>query len=68
MSQSKFNCFNSIVRKMSIHDQSILNYFDHGSINASAASLITKVKPFRAQYRTVRNIEFFLFKRSTLHI
>jgi transposase len=64
--QSGFKSFNSIARTMSIHYQNILNYFDSRSINASAESFNAKIKAFRAQFRGVRNIPFFLFRLSNI--
>ena len=51
---------------MSIHYKNILNYFDNRSTNASAESFNAKIKAFRAQFRGVRNIEFFLFRLSNI--
>jgi transposase len=45
---------------MSIYYQNILNYFDNRSTNASAESFNAKIKAFRAQFRGVKNVEFFL--------
>jgi transposase len=64
--QSGFKSFNSIARTMSIHYQNILNYFDNRSTNASAESFNAKIKAFRAQFRGVRNIPFFLFRLSNI--
>ncbi|WP_249356505.1 transposase [Maribacter sp. ACAM166] len=59
--QAKFKSFNTIARSMSIHYKNIPNYFDNRSTNASAESFNAKIKSFRAQFRGVRNVEFFLF-------
>jgi transposase len=64
--QSGFKSFNSIARTMSIHYQGILNYFDNRSTNASAESFNAKIKAFRAQFRGVRNIPFFLFRLTNI--
>ena len=64
--QSKFKSFNTIARTMSIHYQNILNYFDNRSTNASAESFNAKIKAFRTQFRGVRNIDFFLFRRTNI--
>jgi transposase len=64
--QSGFKSFSSIARTMSIHYQNILNYFDNRSTNASAESFNAKIKAFRAQFRGVRNIPFFLFRLSNI--
>ena len=52
---------------MSIHYKNILNYFDNRSTNASAESFNAKIKAFRAQFRGVRNIEFFLFRLTNIY-
>ena len=64
--QSKFKSFNTIARTMSIHYTNILNYFDNRSTNASAESFNAKIKAFRAQFRGVRNVDFFLFRLSSI--
>nr|WP_305121189.1 transposase [Pedobacter xinjiangensis] len=43
-----------------MHHNNILNYFDTRSTNASAESFNAKIKAFRAQYRGVGNVNFFL--------
>ena len=65
--QAQFKSFNTIARTISIHYQNILNYFDNRSKNASAESFNAKIKAFRAQFRGVRNIEFFLFRLSNIY-
>ena len=60
--QASFKSFNTIARTMSIHYLNILNYFDNRSTNASAESFNAKIKAFRAQFRGVRNVEFFLYR------
>ena len=64
--QAQFKSFNSISRTLSIHYKNILNYFDNRSTNASAESFNAKIKAFRAQFRGVRNTEFFLFRLTQL--
>ena len=39
-----------------------LDNFDNRSTNASAESFNAKVKAFRAQFRGVRDIPFFIFR------
>jgi transposase len=51
---------------MSIHYKNILNYFDNRSTNASAESFNAKIKAFRAQFKGVRNVDFFLFRLTTI--
>ena len=60
--KSGFKAFNIVVNSISLNYQSILNYFDNRSTNASAESFNAKIKAFRMQFRGVRNVEFFLFR------
>lgn len=64
--QAAFKSFSTIARTMSIHYKNILNYFDNRSTNASAESFNAKIKAFRAQFRGVRNLEFFLFRLTNI--
>ena len=64
--QAAFTSFNTIARTMSLHYMNILNYFDNRSTNASAESFNAKIKAFRAQFRGVRNVDFFLFRLTTI--
>ena len=65
--QTGFKAFNTIARSIQNHYQTILNYFDHRSTNASAESFNAKIKAFRSQFRGVKNIEFFLFRLTQLY-
>lgn len=60
--QSRFKSFNTISNTINSHYPNILNYFDNRSTNASAESFNAKIKAFRAQFRGVKDIEFFLFR------
>jgi len=44
-----------------IYFNQAINYFDNTTTNALAASFNVKIKAFRAPFRVLRNIEFFLF-------
>ena len=57
-----FKAFNIVANSISLNYQSILNYFDNRSTNAAAESFNAKIKAFRAQFRGVRNVEFFLYR------
>lgn len=59
---SGFKAFNIVANSISLNYKSILNYFDNRSTNASAESFNAKIKAFRAQFRGVRNVEFFLYR------
>lgn len=60
--QSGFRAFNTIANTINVNYRSILNYFINRSTNASAESFNAKIKAFRAQFRGVKNVEFFLFR------
>jgi len=59
--------FNTIAKTIQNHYLTILNYFDNRSTNASAESFNAKIKAFRAQFRGVRNVSFFLFRLSNIY-
>ena len=44
----------------------IINYFEQRSTNASAESFNAKIKAFRAQFRGVSDIPFFIFRLTKL--
>ena len=60
--QTGFKAFNTIANTITINYRSILNYFINRSTNASAESFNAKIKAFRAQFRGVKNVQFFLFR------
>jgi transposase len=64
--ESDFKNFNILLNTITFNYQSILNYFDNRSTNASAESFNAKIKAFRSQFRGVRKIDFFLFRLSNL--
>lgn len=65
--QTGFKAFNTAARSIQNHYQTILNYFDNRSTNASAESFNAKIKAFRSQFRGVKNIEFFLYRLTQLY-
>lgn len=64
--QSGLKTFGTVQRTIHHHYQSILNYFDCRSTNASAESFNSKIKAFRLQLRGVRDKHFFLFRLSKI--
>ena len=48
------------------YEDEILNYFIERQTNASAESLNSKIKCFRAQVKGVRDIPFFMFRLATV--
>ena len=67
VNQSGFKAFNTISKSIINHYQTILNYFNNRSTNASAESFNAKIKAFRSQFRGVRNIDFFLFRLTSIY-
>ena len=65
--QTGFKAFNTIAKSIQNHYQTILNYFDNRSTNASAESFNAKIKAFRSQFRGVKNVEFFLYRLTQLY-
>lgn len=61
-----FKAFNTIANSIKLNYRSILNYFQNRSTNASAESFNAKIKAFRSQFRGVKNVEFFLFRLTTI--
>jgi transposase len=64
--KSQFKSFNTISRSIQMHYIPILNYFNNRSTNASAESFNAKIKEFRAQFRGVRDVKFFLYRLTKL--
>lgn len=65
--KSKFKSFNTIAKSIKEHYLTILNYFDNRSTNASAESFNAKIKAFRASFRGVKNVSFFLFRLANIY-
>ncbi len=64
---SEFKSFNTIARSVQMHYETILNYFNNRSTNASAESFNAKIKEFRASFRGVRDVKFFLYRLTKLY-
>jgi len=62
-----FKSFNTLARTIQNHYPTILNFFERRSTNAAAESFNAKIKAFRAQFRGVRNIPFFLYRLSKIY-
>jgi len=65
--QADFKAFNTIARSIQNHYTTILNYFDNRSTNAAAESFNAKIKAFRAQFRGVKCVKFFLYRLMQLY-
>lgn len=65
--KSGLKTFGTVSRTIQNHYQTILNYFDKRHTNASAESFNAKIKSLRAQFRGVRNVEFFMFRMMKIY-
>lgn len=59
--------FSTVINTIQINYKTILNYFDNRSTNASAESFNAKIKAFRAQFRGVRDVDFFLYRLTKIY-
>lgn len=57
--------FAHVLETFENHNETIINYFEERLTNASAESFNAKVKAFRAQFRGVGDIKFFMFRLAT---
>ncbi|MDO3695271.1 transposase [Wenyingzhuangia sp. chi5] len=64
--KSGLKAFNTITNKTQLNYRTVLNYFNNRSTNASTESFNAKIKAFRAQFRGVKNLEFFLFRLTNI--
>lgn len=67
VAQAELKVFNTVSRTIQNHYKTILNYFDNRSTNAFAESFNAKIKAFRAQFRGVTNVGFFLFRLTQIY-
>ena len=65
--KSGFEHFGTVMRSIQSHYQTILNFFDRRSTNASAESFNAKIKAFRSVLRGVNNIPYFLFRLKNIY-
>ena len=65
--KTNFKSFNTIARSIQEHYLTILNYFDNRSTNASAEAFNAKIKAFRAAFRGVKDVKFFLFRLANIY-
>ena len=61
-----FKSFSILKNTITNHYNTILNYFENRSTNASAESFNSKIKNFRMQLRGVKDKTFFLFRLSQI--
>lgn len=65
--KANLSSFSTVARTIESHYQTILNFFDRRSINASAESFNAKLNAFRRQLRGVRDINFFLYRVAKIY-
>lgn len=58
--------FNAAAKSIEYHLDTIVNFFNNRSTNASAESFNSKIKLFRANQKGVRDVKFFLFRLEKL--
>ncbi|RHR75296.1 hypothetical protein DWW52_18415 [Odoribacter sp. AF15-53] len=59
VNEASFHSFNSVAASVFAHSNSILNFFNNRSTNASTESFYAKLKAFKALFRGVLDIKFF---------
>lgn len=62
-----FSSFRTVSKSIQNHYQYILNFFNNRHTNASAENFNAKIKSFRAAFRGVRSIPFFLFRLTKIY-
>lgn len=62
-----FQHFNTAKTSIAAHYQTIINFFDNRSTNASAESFNAKIKAFRSVLRGVKHIPYFLFRLTKIY-
>lgn len=67
VADSGFKAFNTIAATFYEHSDEIINYFDNRSTNASAESINSKIKDFRAKLHGVKDTKFFIFRLCKLY-
>jgi len=65
--QWEYPQFNTVINTFKQHYERILNFFDNRLTNASAESFNAKLKGFRATFRGVDDVRFFLFRVAKLY-
>ena len=65
--QSGFDSFNTIAATLYDRSEEILDFCIHRASNAAAESFNAKIKQFRAQFRGVIDIPFFLYRLTKIY-
>ena len=66
----RWNCeeFNTVIKTFQNHYDRILNFFNDKRTNASAESFNCKLKTFRAEFRGVNDLKFYLYRVKQLFV
>lgn len=67
VADSGFKSFNTIAATFYEHSDEILNFYDNRSTNASAESINSKIKAFRAKLHGVNDSKFFIFRLCNIY-
>ena len=67
VADSGFKSFNTIAATFYEHSDEILNFYDNRSTNASAESINSKIKAFRAKLHGVNDTKFFIFRLCNIY-
>ena len=67
VAESGFKSFNTIAATFYEHSDEILNFYDNRSTNASAESINSKIKAFRAKLHGVNDTKFFIFRLCNIY-
>lgn len=59
--------FITVINTIQSYSEEILNYYNNRSTNASAESFNAKIKAFRAGFRGVTDVKFFLYRLSKIY-
>lgn len=65
--KSEFLSFGTVARSIQVHYLKIINYFERRATNAASESFNAKIKAFRAQFRGVREREFFIYRLTNIY-
>ncbi|WP_370520894.1 transposase [Bacteroides sp. 214] len=65
--KSGFLSFATVARTIEAHYLKIINYFERRATNAASESFNAKIKAFRAQFRGVREREFFIYRLTNIY-
>ena len=59
--------FNTVIETFKNHNDRILNFFENRLTNAAAESFNAKLKSFRATFRGVDDVRFYLYRVMMLY-